>query len=59
MTKNAGTMLLQQIAQDVSPDKMRIINYHPGLIETETVKSLMPADYMPEFVPWDSRKYSN
>ncbi|KAJ5819461.1 hypothetical protein N7474_005052 [Penicillium riverlandense] len=32
LTKNAGTMLLQQIAKDVSADDLQIINFHPGVI---------------------------
>ncbi|OJJ42647.1 hypothetical protein ASPZODRAFT_104672 [Penicilliopsis zonata CBS 506.65] len=35
LTKNAGTMLLQQIAKDVSPDVIQIISFHPGLIHND------------------------
>lgn len=35
LTKNAGTMLLQQIAKDVTPDKLQIINFHPGIIHND------------------------
>ncbi|PIG83962.1 short-chain dehydrogenase [Aspergillus arachidicola] len=34
-TKSAGTMLLQQIAKDVSADKLQIVSYHPGGVFTE------------------------
>ena len=30
LTKNAGHMLLQQIAQDVPAEKLRIVSFHPG-----------------------------
>jgi hypothetical protein len=32
LTKNAGTLLMQQIAKDVSPDVLQIVSFHPGLI---------------------------
>lgn len=35
LTKNAGTLLLQQIAKDTSPDEMQVVSYHPGGIFTE------------------------
>jgi hypothetical protein len=35
LTKNAGTLLLQQIAMDADPRKMQIISFHPGGIYTE------------------------
>lgn len=53
LTKNGGTMLLQQIAKDVDPEKLRIVSYHPGLIKTDATKNLFPLGYV---VPWDTRK---
>lgn len=50
-------MLLQQIAQNVEPEKLRIVSYHPGLIKTDTTKDL--EKYFPGGVPWDTRKYSH
>lgn len=32
LTKSSGTLLIQQIAKDVTPDKLQIISFHPGLI---------------------------
>jgi len=35
MSKNSGTLLLQQVAKDVSPDRMQVNSFHPGSIFTE------------------------
>lgn len=32
LTKNAGTMLLQQIVKDVAADELQIVSFHPGVI---------------------------
>ncbi|KAL6874501.1 hypothetical protein HDV57DRAFT_232590 [Trichoderma longibrachiatum] len=37
-SKNAGTLLVQLFAQDVSPDDMQVLSYHPGAIWTDSVK---------------------
>jgi NAD(P)-dependent dehydrogenase (short-subunit alcohol dehydrogenase family) len=39
LTKNAGTLLVQQIAKDVSPDDMQIVSFHPGGVLTELAKA--------------------
>ncbi|KAK1991159.1 short chain dehydrogenase [Colletotrichum falcatum] len=33
-SKNAGTLLIQMIAKDTSPESMQVINFHPGVIRT-------------------------
>ncbi|KAI1035171.1 hypothetical protein LB504_005842 [Fusarium proliferatum] len=38
LTKNASTLLLQQIAQDTKPTDMQIISFHPGGILTDSAK---------------------
>ena len=38
LTKNSGTLLLQQIAKDVRLDDMQIVSYHPGGILTDSVR---------------------
>ena len=38
LTKNCGTLLLQQIAKDVAPDDMQVVSYHPGGIYTEMAR---------------------
>lgn len=54
LTKNSGTMVLQQIAKDVPAEKLRIISYHPGLLKTDATKDLpFPPDFTP---PWCARK---
>ncbi|KAI5459007.1 hypothetical protein BGZ63DRAFT_426319 [Mariannaea sp. PMI_226] len=35
LTKNSGTLLLQQIAKDVSPEQLQIISFHPGVVHNE------------------------
>ncbi|KAK3374534.1 hypothetical protein B0H63DRAFT_480440 [Podospora didyma] len=40
ITKNAGTLVMQRIAQDVDPKKIQIINYHPGGILTHAARSV-------------------
>lgn len=44
MTKNASTLLIQQIAKDTIPDDMQIISFHPGAIATEEVTRRMGSD---------------
>ncbi|KAG9501714.1 hypothetical protein J7337_007405 [Fusarium musae] len=38
LTKNASTLLLQQIAQDTKPTDMQIVSFHPGGILTDSAK---------------------
>ncbi len=49
-------MLLQQIAQDVPAEKMRIVSYHPGMIKTAATENI-PESYFPGGIPWDKREY--
>ncbi|KAH8812709.1 hypothetical protein F5884DRAFT_315445 [Xylogone sp. PMI_703] len=45
LTKMAGTLLFQVIAQNVSPQKLQVISFHPGLIWNEGWKTLnLPPD---------------
>ncbi|KAK3313669.1 hypothetical protein B0H66DRAFT_594521 [Apodospora peruviana] len=37
-TKNAGTLVMQQIAKDTDADKIQIVSFHPGSILTEAAK---------------------
>ncbi|KAJ0277438.1 hypothetical protein Brms1b_007715 [Colletotrichum noveboracense] len=46
-TKNAGTMLLQRIANDTPVEKMQIINFHPGVVYTDIFKCYVPRDIYP------------
>ncbi|KAK3339833.1 hypothetical protein B0T25DRAFT_626588 [Lasiosphaeria hispida] len=39
LTKNSGTLLLQQIAKDVDRNDMQIVSYHPGGVYTELAES--------------------
>ncbi|KAM0543341.1 hypothetical protein ACHAO7_009457 [Fusarium culmorum] len=40
LTKNASTLLLQQIAKDTDPTDMQVVSFHPGGILTESSKAL-------------------
>ncbi|EIT81699.1 short-chain dehydrogenase, putative [Aspergillus oryzae 3.042] len=54
-TKSAGTMLLQQIAKDVSADKLQIVSYHPGGVFTELAEQIsdINAEDLPgQFAVW-------
>ncbi|KAH0555674.1 hypothetical protein GP486_006382 [Trichoglossum hirsutum] len=49
-TKNAGTLLLQQIARDTPVEKIQIISFHPGLILTEGNRRIGLDE---KSAPWD------
>ncbi|CAH0046542.1 unnamed protein product [Clonostachys solani] len=38
LTKSAGTLLVQQIAKDISADDIQIVSFHPGAVLTEAAK---------------------
>ena len=40
LSKMAGTLLFQIIAQDIPPEKMQVISFHPGLIWNDQWKSM-------------------
>ncbi|KAK2044678.1 short chain dehydrogenase [Colletotrichum somersetense] len=45
-SKNAGTLLIQLIAKDTSPENMQIINFHPGVVRTSLFQDA-PEDFYP------------
>ncbi|KAK9236925.1 hypothetical protein V1525DRAFT_419945 [Lipomyces kononenkoae] len=47
LTKMAGTLLFQVIAQNTSPKKLQVISFHPGLIYNDAWKA-MSASLVPE-----------
>ncbi|KAI1744080.1 putative short-chain dehydrogenase [Xylaria scruposa] len=51
LTKNAGQLTLQLIAQDTSPDKMQIIGYHPGAIFSEAARGM---GWKEDDIAWDN-----
>jgi NAD(P)-dependent dehydrogenase (short-subunit alcohol dehydrogenase family) len=53
LSKNAGTLLLQQIAKDISPEKMQIISFHPGTIFTDAARD---AGYNENSLAWNNGK---
>ncbi|KAI1114535.1 NAD(P)-binding protein [Nemania sp. NC0429] len=50
LTKNSGTLAIQQIAKTVNPDDMQVVSFHPGVVLTDILKGAR----MKEEVPWDS-----
>ncbi|KAK4159413.1 NAD(P)-binding protein [Cladorrhinum sp. PSN259] len=38
LTKNSGTLVLQQIARDTDPAEMQIVSYHPGAVLTDLAR---------------------
>lgn len=41
LTKSAGTLLVQQMAKDISPKDMQVLSFHPGSVLTETVRRVL------------------
>ncbi|AEO57309.1 hypothetical protein MYCTH_2303310 [Thermothelomyces thermophilus ATCC 42464] len=39
LSKNAGTLLMQLIADDTDPEHMQVVSFHPGSILSDTVRS--------------------
>ncbi|KAK4178039.1 hypothetical protein QBC36DRAFT_325812 [Triangularia setosa] len=50
-TKNAGQVLIQQIARDVGPEKMQIVSFHPGAVYSEGAQTGGVTKDMVDF--WD------
>ncbi|KAJ6149675.1 hypothetical protein N7471_000874 [Penicillium samsonianum] len=50
-SKSAGTILVQQIAQSVSPEDLQIISFHPGSIFTAAAQK---AGYTRTTLNWDN-----
>lgn len=44
MTKNASTLLVQQIAKDTNVMDMQVVSFHPGAIATEEVARRLGSD---------------
>jgi len=40
MTKNASTLLVQQIAKDTKPDDMQVVSFHPGGVLTDLARGI-------------------
>ncbi|KAK3334199.1 hypothetical protein B0T19DRAFT_383396 [Cercophora scortea] len=50
LSKNAGTLLIQQIAKDADPAKLQVVSFNPGGILTTAAKN---AGYTEESLAWD------
>jgi len=53
MTKMAGTLAMQYIAQDSNPDEVQVISYHPGSTYTESWQRFGISE---DFLPFDDGK---
>ncbi|KAI0966580.1 NAD(P)-binding protein [Xylaria arbuscula] len=49
LTKNSGTLVMQQVAKSVSPDDMQVFSLHPGIVYTDIMKGA----YKYEDLAWD------
>ncbi|KAI0387933.1 NAD(P)-binding protein [Hypomontagnella monticulosa] len=50
LTKNAGALAMQLIAQDVPVEKMQVLSYHPGAIFTDAARK---AGFGEDSMAWD------
>ena len=53
LTKNAGTMLIQQIAKDANPEELQIVSFHPGVLYSAEFKRMGLSE---SDMPFDDRK---
>ncbi|KAM7194455.1 hypothetical protein V8F20_007981 [Naviculisporaceae sp. PSN 640] len=53
LTKASGLLVTQQIANDVAADKMQIVSFHPGGVQTEAARNAGAEDWMYD---WDDVK---
>lgn len=53
LTKNSGTLLIQQIAKDTASSDMQIVSFHPGGILSDAAKSV---GYDETSLDWDDGK---
>ncbi|KAI1347350.1 putative short-chain dehydrogenase [Xylaria sp. FL0043] len=50
LTKNAGQLTMQLIAQQTPAEKMQVVSYHPGALYTEAAKA---SGWTEDALPWD------
>lgn len=53
LTKNAGTLLSQVIAEHADPEKLQIVSLHPGVVCTPAFAKV---GVTPDMLPFDDRK---
>jgi NAD(P)-dependent dehydrogenase (short-subunit alcohol dehydrogenase family) len=54
LTKNAGTLAMQQIARDIPVEKTQIVSFHPGGVFTEASKA---AGFTVDMWDWDDGEF--
>ncbi|POS79548.1 short-chain dehydrogenase [Diaporthe helianthi] len=48
LTKNSGTLLIQQFAAELDPEKVQVVSFHPGVIYADGWKTAgVPEDILP------------
>ena len=48
LTKASGALAMQYVAEEMSPDKMQVLSYHPGILYTDAMEATgMARDAMP------------
>lgn len=40
LSKNAGTLAMQLLARETTPDDMQIVSYHPGAVFTDSARKV-------------------
>jgi NAD(P)-dependent dehydrogenase (short-subunit alcohol dehydrogenase family) len=56
LTKKAGQILIQTLADEADPKKLQIVSFHPGAILSETAKN---AGMTENSIPFDDGKSFN
>ncbi len=55
LTKNAGTALIQVIAEELSPEQMQIVSFNPGPVFTQAARNDGYTKDM--FDPWNDGEF--
>ena len=50
LSKGAGTLAMQYVAQEVSPDRIQVVSFHPGIVYSGAWSSAGVAE---DFIPFD------
>lgn len=50
LTKNAGNLFLQLVAQDTPPEEMQVVTYHPGAVLSDAARA---TGWTEDALPWD------
>ena len=56
LTKQAGQLVIQTLADAADPAKLQVVSYHPGAIFSESAKKHGLTE---ESLPWDNSKFDS